>query len=376
VNTSPASPTGIAPVLQLHPTRRCNLACAHCYTSSGPAVQEELNAELLLAALDDAWALGYRQLAVSGGEPLLYARLPEVLQRARALGMLTTVTSNGMLATAKRWRALAPLVDVLAVSIDGTPSEHDAIRRRAGAFARTVANFATLRASHVTFGIIFTLTQHNVDSLEFVVRLAAEHGARSVQVHPLTLSGRAATDMATARPDAIELGAALFAAAQLAAQLGVAVHVDALTGDQLAAYREHFVPTLPVRRLTDVAPVLVVQADGVVVPLTHDVHPALHLGSLAERRLQALAAAWIERGGADELARACERAWREVVALGPEVALYWYDEVAARTRDTRPLVDARCRESPTAGRRRGTGALAASELGVAVGPAVFDRRVE
>ena len=57
-----------------------------------------------------------------------------------------------------------------------------------------------IRASGVPFGLIFTLTQHNAASLDFVVRLAAEHGARSVQVHPLTLHGRAATDMYTRVP--------------------------------------------------------------------------------------------------------------------------------------------------------------------------------
>ena len=191
-------PTGIPPVLQVHPSRLCNIACAHCYSASGPTVREELRLELLSDCLEDAVALGYRQLAVSGGEPLLYRPLRELLARARGLGMVTTVTSNGMLLTPARWEPMAPLVDVLAVSIDGTPAEHDEIRGRHGAFARTVANLEVARSAGTAFGFIFTLTQHNVDSLESVVRLAADHGARSVQVHPLTLSrqgrGHAAGD--------------------------------------------------------------------------------------------------------------------------------------------------------------------------------------
>ncbi len=152
-------------------------------------MRDELPLGLLPRCLEDAVGLGYRQLAVSGGEPLLYAPLAELLACARGLGMRTTVTSNGMLLSPCRWEPLAELVDELAISIDGTPSEHDEIRRREGAFARTVSNLGTVRASEVPFGFVFTLTQHNVDSLEFVVRLAAAEGARSVQVHPLTLSG-------------------------------------------------------------------------------------------------------------------------------------------------------------------------------------------
>src|SRR5262245_49172903 len=177
---------GGPPALQVHPSRHCNLACEHCYTSSGPKLRGALSLELLAGALEDAVALGYRQLAVSGGEPLLYDSLRELLARARSLGMITTLTTNGMLATAASWRRLAPLVDFVAVSIDGVEEDHDRIRGQAGAFARTIENLATIRASGVPFGFIFTLTRYNVDGLEALVRLAAAHGARGVQVHPLT----------------------------------------------------------------------------------------------------------------------------------------------------------------------------------------------
>ena len=250
-----SSPTGIAPVLQVHPTRRCNIACAHCYSASGPTRREELPLELLSRCLEDGAGLGYRQLAVSGGEPLLYKPLPALLARARALGMVTTITTNGMLLSAARWEPLAELVDVLAISIDGTPAEHDEIRRCDGAFARTVANLGTVRASGVPFGFIFTLTQHNLDSLEFVVRLAAAEGARSVQVHPLTMVGRAASTMPGADPDEIELMAAVCEAAMLGDELGVVVHVDAITADQLREHRDSLVAQRPVHDLTAVAPV-------------------------------------------------------------------------------------------------------------------------
>jgi MoaA/NifB/PqqE/SkfB family radical SAM enzyme len=244
---------------------------------------------------------------------------------------VTTITTNGMLATPARWGALAPLLDVAAVSIDGTAPEHDAIRRHDGAFARTIANLEVIRSSGVPFGVIFTLTLHNVDSLEFVVRLAARHGARSVQVHPLTLHGRALKMLPGARPDGLELAAALLEARQLGEELGIVVHVDALSLEQLLVFRDHLVPARPVMNLIDVAPVLVVQADGQVVPMTHEIDRGLWLGSLRKARLTALAAGWLSEGPADILADACEITWSELTAAKPYAA-YWYDEVATRTR--------------------------------------------
>jgi Fe-coproporphyrin III synthase len=333
------SPTGVAPVLQLHPSRHCNLACAHCYSLSGPTIREELPWHLLSNCLEDAVSLGYRQLAVSGGEPLLYAKLCDLLSKARSLGMITTLTSNGMLITPARWGPLAALVDLIAISIDGTEPEHDRVRGQKGAFARTVANFEVFRSSGVPFGIIFTLTQQNVDSLEFVVRLAAEQGARSVQVHPLTLYGRAATALPDGRPDGLELSVALFEATRLGDQLGISVHVDALTVQQLVAYRSHFVPERPIRKLVDIAPVLVVEADATVMPMTHEVSRTLKLGSLANARLSLLARDWLADGHGDRLADACERTWFDLTVAGQNLntAVYWYDEVSSRTQEPLPL---------------------------------------
>jgi MoaA/NifB/PqqE/SkfB family radical SAM enzyme len=124
---------------------------------------------------------------VAGGEPLLYKPLLDLLRSARSSGMLNTLTSNGPLLTAARMHELAPWLDLVAISIDGSPRQHDLMRGQAVALSRTVANFKHARASGVPFALIFTLTQFNVDELEFIVRLAASEGARGVQIHPLTL---------------------------------------------------------------------------------------------------------------------------------------------------------------------------------------------
>ncbi len=165
---------------------------------------------------DAAW-LGYEQVAVSGGEPLLSPDLSAILRRARSLEMTTSVTTNGLLlGQPRRWARLAPLVDALAISIDGTEAEHDRLRGRAGAYAAVVRNLEVVRATGTPFGFLTTLTQYNARSLESVVRLAAEQGARSVQVHPLSHAGRAELELPGEQPDGIELAAALLEARRLA----------------------------------------------------------------------------------------------------------------------------------------------------------------
>jgi Fe-coproporphyrin III synthase len=79
--------TGARGVLQVHPTRRCNLTCVHCYSDSGPGVADEIPLPVLDDLVADAASLGYEVLAVSGGEPFMYPGLPGLLRQAKAVGM-------------------------------------------------------------------------------------------------------------------------------------------------------------------------------------------------------------------------------------------------------------------------------------------------
>ena len=61
--------------------RRCNLRCLHCYSSSGPEVDESLPIDVLTTAVEDAAGLGYRALAA--GRRVV---ITGVLNRILALG--------------------------------------------------------------------------------------------------------------------------------------------------------------------------------------------------------------------------------------------------------------------------------------------------
>ena len=67
------------------------------------------------------------------------------------------------------------------------------------------------------------------------------------------------------------------------------------------------------------------------MPLTHELSRTLKLGSLAHSRLSSLAREWLAAGQGERLADACERAWTELTGVNRTPAVYWYEEVAART---------------------------------------------
>lgn len=87
-------------------TAHCNHDCPGCYVPRSTTEPELSPAEW--CRLIDQWAqMRVFQLAVGGGEPLLYPGLFEVLTHARAQGIVPSLTTNGTLLTAETVRRLA-----------------------------------------------------------------------------------------------------------------------------------------------------------------------------------------------------------------------------------------------------------------------------
>src|SRR6187402_1546244 len=69
-------------IIHLHPTRLCNLACLHCYSESDPGQRTALEPAAIGSALEILRAEGYALVSLSGGEPLVYKPLRQVIDRA------------------------------------------------------------------------------------------------------------------------------------------------------------------------------------------------------------------------------------------------------------------------------------------------------
>ena len=318
-------------MVQVHPSLRCNLRCLHCYSASGPEERGALPVGLLRDALVDAAAEGYRALSVSGGEPLLYAGLEELLGQARALGWLTTLTTNGTLLRPRLLERLRPSLDFVAVSLDGAPESHDRVRGRRGAFERMRAGLRVLRALGLPFGVVFTLRADNVQEIGFAAGFALDEGASVLQIHPLAEAGRAALGLPGLAPSPVDRVAAWITAAELRRALGgrVAVHVDLV---DTAALRT--MPTCAVEapeRLGDWVSPLVIEEDGLVVPLQHGFPRGHALGRLTELPLRALAGRWRGRGAA-RFEGLIERTLRSLRREDSGPLVDWYAELALEAR--------------------------------------------
>ncbi len=323
--------TGHSRIVQVHPTRRCNLMCRHCYSKSGPKERDVLELPLLRTFLRDARAEGYDVMGLSGGEPLLYPHIGELLDDARARGMRTTATTNGTLLTEERVAELVGRLDLLAVSCDGVPDSHDRMRASPGAFAKLDTGLEVLRDSGIPYGLIFTLTQHNLDELPWVAEFAVRKGARLLQIHPLEETGRAEEVLEGQRPDGTEGGYAFLLAHEIRKRFGsdLVVQVDLVASRHLREQSERFVGSHA--ELHDDAPLaellepLIVEPDGAVVPFQYGFPRAHALGNLRRAPLAQMAVHW-KLKGRDALAAVRRRAHRGALASSDETPVSnWYE---------------------------------------------------
>ncbi|MCX6613487.1 MAG: radical SAM protein [Acidobacteria bacterium] len=327
-------PAGKYPSLQIHPTRRCNLQCLHCYSQSGPNASEQLDIEVIRRVVPDAAALGYQVMSVSGGEPLLYPHLPELLKLARSVGLVTTVTTNGMLLDERHLEWLKPDCNLVAISLDGEPESHNLMRASPRAFVDMSTKLEGLRASGIPFGFIFTLTFHNAHELDWVARFAVEQGASLLQLHPLEPVGRATETLTDSIPDGEENAAGLIEALRIKELYAdkIVVQIDLAT---IPALLEH--PTRVFVReaslcldqmVADVVAPLVIETSGRVSPLQYGFPKDWSWGNLNQAPLPDLAADWISRDYAAFLAL-CKSVYDELVANEEEPALNWYQHIHA-----------------------------------------------
>jgi MoaA/NifB/PqqE/SkfB family radical SAM enzyme len=329
----PARAGVLAPIVQIHPTLRCNLRCLHCYSHSSPRENDRLSTDAILRALEGAFEQGYRTASFSGGEPLLSRDLGLMLRHAKALGMRTTVTSNGMLLTPERLAAFAAQTDVLAISLDGSPSTHDRMREYAGAFERMSANLEAVRQSGVDFGFIFTLTLHNVDEIAWAAEFAVAQGAKLFQIHPLEEVGRAAEELPGRRPDAVECAFAYLEAERIRSECGdrLFVQVDLFHRDLVARLPERFNAEeawAARERLADCVSPIVIEADGTISPIGYGFGRRYAVGNVRERSFGALAKNWIE-GVYPEFRALCRSVYAEACKPSPLPFFNWYEMLQA-----------------------------------------------
>lgn len=182
----------VKPVVIWNLTRRCNLRCRHCYTTSADVhFPGELTHEQAMGVLDDLKAFGIPALILSGGEPLSRFDFFQIAARAKDLGFRhLSLSTNGTRIAGNIDRIADIGFDYVGISLDGLGATNDWFRGVDGAFEEALAGVRACKSRNVKVGLRFTITDANVDLLPGMLDLCASEGVDKFYLSHLVYAGR------------------------------------------------------------------------------------------------------------------------------------------------------------------------------------------
>jgi len=185
--------------IQIEITGQCNMSCQHCRASH--QVKEDMPIEQIIKIIKFArqFSPDYKEIVISGGEPLMHRDFAKVLQQIRENGgEFITLTTNGSILTNEHLTLIKDLAFervVLSVSLDSlNPSKHDEFRAHKGAFSKAVNALRQVAESNIsglTASMRSTIQSSQVDEMENMVQFAKNLGCKRVGFSAIHPAGKA-----------------------------------------------------------------------------------------------------------------------------------------------------------------------------------------
>lgn len=262
--TAPFSKQPSAPYrMDLALTYACNNDCAHCYNVKQRNLPS-LSLPEWQRVLGKVWDAGIPHVVFTGGEPTLVKFLPQLIQYAEQLGLITGLNTNGRRLQDQAFvqQLLDAGLDHIQITLEShDPVIHDRMVAHAGAFQETVQGIRNALATRLFVMTNTTLIHSNAPFLRETLQFLTELHVPTVGLNGIIHSGRG-------RHFGEELQES-----ELPALLDLAQHFTAANGQKLIWYTPtqycHFDPismNLGVKGCTAALYNMCVEPNGDVLP--------------------------------------------------------------------------------------------------------------
>jgi MoaA/NifB/PqqE/SkfB family radical SAM enzyme len=156
-------------------THRCNNACRHCWVSipaNSPEKENELTFDQITRIVDEARAMGCRQWAISGGEPMLRPDFPEIFDYMTGKSASYALNTNGTLINPQIARLMKRKGTKMVALYGATAEVHDHITRTPGSFQAALQGFAYLKEAGAGFIVQLIPMKDNYEQFNEMISLA------------------------------------------------------------------------------------------------------------------------------------------------------------------------------------------------------------
>ena len=166
-------------IVYLELTRACNLKCIHCLNNSGIKQKDELTKEDLLKLIKNFSSHGVQEIRFTGGEPLLFNGIYDLIRFATEEGICTSLGTNGTLVTKEVAKKLKESgLKKVFVSIDGNKKTHDKIRGKKN-YQKAMHGLKYLQKNGINVRVNSVIMKSN---MEDVIKLAKKMSRKKITI--------------------------------------------------------------------------------------------------------------------------------------------------------------------------------------------------
>lgn len=166
-------------IVYLELTRACNLKCIHCLNNSGIKQKDELTKEDLLKLIKNFSSHGVQEIRFTGGEPLLFNGIYDLIKFATEEGICTSLGTNGTLVTKEVAKKLKESgLKKVVVSIDGNKKTHDKIRGKKN-YQKAMKGLKYLQKNGINVRVNSVIMKSN---MEDVIKLAKKMSRKKITI--------------------------------------------------------------------------------------------------------------------------------------------------------------------------------------------------
>ena len=166
-------------IVYLELTRACNLKCIHCLNNSGIKQKDELTKDELLKLIKKLSSLGVQEIRFTGGEPLLFNGIYDLIKFATEEGICTSLGTNGTLITKEVAKKLKESgLKKVVVSIDGNKKTHDKIRGKKN-YQKAMHGLKYLQKNGINVRVNSVIMKSNMDD---VIKLAKKMSRKKITI--------------------------------------------------------------------------------------------------------------------------------------------------------------------------------------------------
>lgn len=208
LNFKPLVPMTSTPYeAEIHLTNDCNLSCLHCAYNAGKRIKNELTIAEWKHILNQLEELQTFRIIISGGEPLLFQAIENLLEFLSLKRFRIDFLTNGTLIDAKIAKYLSSPNFSTTISLDGPDDKTHDMLRGEKCFNQVLNGASLLSQNGACFNFATTIHKLNMHVLDDIVKVAIKLKAKSVGFIILDPIGRAKyqTKLILASQDIVEI---------------------------------------------------------------------------------------------------------------------------------------------------------------------------